>query len=200
MRKAVMRSPLHSLGQFSPALRLMVLATLVLGLGYPLLVTGISQLALSSQANGSLVHRDGRVVGSTLIGQVYDDPSYFQGRPSAAGDGYDPLATSASNLGLDSPDLVKQVAERRAAAAKRDGTPPDEVAPDALLASGSGLDPQISPEYAAQQVARVARERGVDPSQVRELVAQHTSGRTLGFLGEPRVELLGLNLALDALR
>jgi K+-transporting ATPase ATPase C chain len=193
-----MLSPLHRLGQFAPAVRLMVLATLLLGLGYPLVVTGISQVALSSQANGSLVHRDGKVVGSTLIGQVYDDPAYFQGRPSAAGDGYDPLSTSASNLGLDSPELVKQVEERRAAAAKLDGTAPDEVAPDALLASGSGLDPQISPEYAAQQVARVARERHLSETVVRRLVADHTAGRTLGFLGEPRVNLLELNLALDA--
>jgi K+-transporting ATPase ATPase C chain len=194
-----MNSPLNRFGQFAPAVRLMVLATLVLGLGYPLVVTGISQAALPSQANGSLVHRDGKVVGSTLIGQVYDDPSYFQGRPSAAGDGYDPLSTSASNLGLDSPELVTQVKERRAAAAKRDGTPPDDVAPDALMASGSGLDPQISPEYAAQQVARVARQRGVPESRVRALVEQHTSPRTLGFLGEARVQLLELNLALDDL-
>ena len=195
-----MNSPLNRLGQFAPAVRLMVLATLLLGLGYPLVVTGISQVALSSQANGSLVHRDGKVVGSTLVGQVWDDPAYFQGRPSAAGDGYDPLSTSASNLGLDSPDLVKQVAERRAAAAKLDGTDPDEVAADALLASGSGLDPQISPEYAAQQVERVAGERDLPASRVRDLVARHTSGRTLGFLGEPRVNLLELNLALDAAR
>jgi potassium-transporting ATPase KdpC subunit len=195
-----MSSPVSRLGQLAPAVRLMVLATLLLGLGYPLLVTGIAQIALPSQADGSLVHRDGTVVGSSLVGQVYDDPAYFQGRPSAAGDGYDPLSTSASNLGLDSPELVKQVAERRAAAARLNGTDPGEVAPDALLASGSGLDPQISPEYAAQQVARVARERHLSPAEVRRLVADHTTGRTLGFLGEPRVDLLGLNLALDEAR
>ena len=172
---------------------------LVLGVGYPLAVTGVAQVAFRSQADGSLVTHDGKVVGSTLIGQAYDDPSYFQSRPSAAGDGYDPLATSASNLGLDNPDLVKQVEERRAAAVKADGTPAAEVAPDALLASGSGLDPQISPEYAAQQVARVARERGLSEARVRSLVAAHTKGRTLGFLGEPRVDLLELNLALDRL-
>ncbi|MET0837348.1 MAG: potassium-transporting ATPase subunit C, partial [Marmoricola sp.] len=134
------------------------------------------------------------------IGQVYDDPAYFQGRPSAAGEGYDPLSTSASNLGLDNPELLAQVEERRAAAAERDGTAPDRVAPDALLASGSGLDPQISPEYAAQQVARVARERGLHEGEVRRLVATHTQGRTLGFLGERRVDLLELNLALDERR
>jgi potassium-transporting ATPase KdpC subunit len=188
-----------SLGQFGPAARLIVLLTLVLGLGYPLLVTGVGQVAFGSQADGSLVRRDGTVVGSTLIGQVYDDPAYFQGRPSAAGDGYDPLATGASNLGLDNPDLVSLVEERRAAAVKANGTRPDQVAPDALLASGSGLDPQISPEYAAQQVARVARERGLSERRVRGLVEQHTSSRTLGFLGEPRVDLLELNLALDRL-
>ncbi len=188
-----------SLGQFSPALRILVLLTLVLGIAYPLAVTGVAQVAFGGQADGSLVHRDGKVVGSTLIGQVYDDPAYFHGRPSAAGDGYDPLATSASNLGLDNPDLVKQVQERRAAAAKEDGTAPDAVAPDALLASGSGLDPQISPEYAAQQVARVARERGLSEGQVQRAVADHTKGRSLGFLGEPRVDLLELNVALDQL-
>jgi K+-transporting ATPase ATPase C chain len=188
-----------SLGQFGPAARLVLLLTLVLGIGYPLVVTGVAQVAFGSQANGSLVRYDGKVVGSSLIGQAYDDPSYFQGRPSAAGDGYDPLATSASNLGLDNPALVKQVEERRAEAAKSDGTPPAQVAPDALLASGSGLDPQISPEYAAQQVARVARERGLSEARVRSLVAAHTKGRTLGFLGEPRVDLLELNLALDRL-
>ncbi len=186
-----------SLGQFGPAARLLLLLTLVLGIGYPLVVTGVAQVAFGSQADGSLVRHDGKVVGSSLIGQTYDDPSYFQGRPSAAGDGYDPLATSASNLGLDNPDLVKAVEERRAAAAKADGTPPAQVAPDALLASGSGLDPQISPEYAAQQVARVARERGLSEARVRSLVAAHTKGRALGFLGEPRVDLLELNLALD---
>jgi K+-transporting ATPase ATPase C chain len=191
---------MNALRQFSPALRLMVLATLLLGLGYPLMVTGIAQVAMPAQADGSLAHRDGQVVGSTLIGQVYDDPSYFQGRPSSAGDGYDPLATSASNLGLDNPDLVDEVAERRAEAAKRDGTAPADVAPDALLASGSGLDPQISPQYAAQQIARVARARNLSESSVRTLESRYTSGRTLGFLGEPRVDLLDLNLALDELR
>lgn len=188
-----------SLGQFGPAARLLVLLTVVLGLGYPIAVTGVGQVAFGSQADGSLVRRDGKVVGSTLIGQAYDGPSYFHSRPSAAGDGYDPLVTGASNLGLDNPRLVKQVKERRAAAVKADGTPPDQVAPDALLASASGLDPQISPEYAAQQVGRVARERGLSAHHVRSLVEQHTKGRSLGFLGEPRVDLLELNLALDGL-
>jgi K+-transporting ATPase ATPase C chain len=107
-----------SIGQFGPAARLLVLLTAVLGLAYPLSITGVAQVAFHSQANGSLVTRDGTLVGSTLIGQAYDDPSYFQSRPSAAGDGYDPLATSASNLGLDNPELVKLVRQRRAAAAR----------------------------------------------------------------------------------
>lgn len=195
--KSPVQAVVRSMGQFAPALRLTVLATLLLGVAFPLLVTGIAQVAMPGQADGSLVRRDGEVVGSTLIGQAYDDPAYFQGRPSAAGDGYDPRSTGASNLGLDSQELLDQVAERRAATAKRDGTAPADVAPDALLASGSGLDPQISPEYAAQQVVRVARERDLTTAQVRRLVEQHTSGRVLGFLGEPRVDLLELNLALD---
>ena len=190
-----------SLGQFSPAVRLVVLLTLVLGVAYPLAVTGVAQTMFGSQADGSLVSRDGRVVGSSLIGQPYDDePSYFQSRPSAAGEGYDPLATGASNLGLDNPELVELVEKRRAAVARVDGTPPDEVAPDALLASGSGLDPQISPQYAEQQVPRVARERGLSVRRVQALVEEHTKGRILGVLGAPRVEVLRLNLALDALR
>lgn len=190
---------IRSLGQLGPALRLTALLTLLLGVAYPLLVTGIAQVGFPDRANGSVVRRDGQAVGSSLIGQPYADTAYFQGRPSAAGDGYDPLASGASNLGLESPDLVRQVEQRRAALARRDGVAPSQVAPDALLASGSGLDPQISPAYAAQQVARVARERGLARDEVRRLVARHTSGRTLGFLGEPRVELLALNLALDRL-
>ena len=142
---------------------------------------------------------DGKVVGSELVGQSFaDQPQYFQSRPSAAGDGYDPLATSASNLGPESPDLLAAIEERRTAAARLDGTDPADVAPDALLASGSGLDPHISPQYAAQQVARVARERGLSIQQVAALVERYTEGRTLGFLGEPRVNVLMLNLALDA--
>jgi K+-transporting ATPase ATPase C chain len=176
----------------------MLVMTVLLGLAYPLAITGFAQVAFSGNANGSLVHADGKVVGSSLIGQSFGGvPRYFQSRPSAAGDGYDPLASSASNLGPTSPDLLKLIEERRAAAAELDGTPPADVAPDALEASGSGLDPQISPEYAAQQVTRVARERGMSTSSVERLVARYTSGRSLGFLGDPRVNVLLLNLALD---
>ncbi len=127
------------------------------------------------------------------------DPAYFQSRPSAAGTGYDPLSTSASNYGPENPDLVALVEERRAAVAELDGLDGARVSPDALLASGSGLDPHISPAYAAQQVARVARERGLEPARVQELVDEHTQGRALGFLGEPHVNVLMLNMALDRL-
>jgi len=176
---------------------LLVLSALV-GLAYPLVLTGFAQVALPGRADGSLVEQDGKVVGSKLIGQSFEGKAqYFQSRPSAAGDGYDPLASSASNLGPESKDLIKAVEERRTAAAKLDGTDPADVAPDALLASGSGLDAYISPTYAAQQVDRVARERGLDAAVVRKLVDQNTAGRVLGFLGEPGVNVLMLNLALD---
>ena len=209
-----------SLGQLGVAFRTLVLLTLVLGLAYPLAITGIATVGFANKADGSLIESDGRTVGSSLIGQsftkpaeqdgqpildaagqqVYEpDPAYFQSRPSAAGAGYDPLASSASNLGPDSPELLALVQERRAEAAKLDGVDPSAVAPDALLASGSGLDPEISPAYAEEQVARIARERGLDASEVRELVEDHTDGRILGFLGEPTVNVLELNLGLDAL-
>ncbi|RNL62006.1 potassium-transporting ATPase subunit KdpC [Nocardioides marmoriginsengisoli] len=186
------------LRQLTPALRAMVVLTVLLGLAYPLALTGFAQVVVPGRADGSLVKRDGVVVGSSLIGQSFaDQPQYFQSRPSAAGDGYDPLASSASNLGPESPDLLAAINERRTAAAALDGTPPADVAPDALEASGSGLDPHISPRYAGQQVDRVARERGLSESAVRRLVEKYTSGRTIGFLGEPRVNVLLLNLALD---
>jgi potassium-transporting ATPase KdpC subunit len=181
-------------------LRMIVVMTVILGLAYPLAMTAFAQLAVPGRADGSLVGRDGTTVGSSLIGQSFvDHPEYFQSRPSAAGDGYDPLASGASNLGPTSPELTKAIEERRAAAARLDGTDPAQVAPDALTASGSGLDPHISPAYAEQQVARVAAARGLEVSAVRRLVAAHTQGRTLGFLGEPRVNVLELNLALDRL-
>ena len=142
------------------------------------------------------------MVGSSLLGQLFTDdkgdplPQWFQPRPSAAGSGYDPLASSASNLGPENPALVKLIGERKAAAAALDGVAPSSVPPDAVTASGSGLDPDISPAYAYQQVDRVARARGLDPAQVHALVASHVSGRGLGFLGEPTVNVLALNMAL----
>lgn len=209
-----------TLGQLGVALRTLLLLTVVLGLAYPLLMTGIAQVGFADKADGSLVERDGQTVGSSLIGQdftlpveedgeavldeaglpVYEpDPRYFQSRPSAAGTGYDTLASSASNLAPTSPDLLTLVEARRVAVAELNGINPEDVAPDALLASGSGLDPHISPAYAGQQVSRVARERGLDEGDVRTLVDEHTDGRLLGFLGEPAVNVLALNLALDDL-
>lgn len=186
--------------QLGAALRVMLLLTVLLGLAYPLALTGFAQVAVRDRADGQLLRRDGVVVGSALIGQSFDgEPRYFQSRPSAAGDGYDGLASGASNLGPESPDLLKAIEERRTAAAALDGTDPAKVAPDALLASASGLDPDISPLYAGQQVARVARERGLSVDAVRRLVREHTRGRDLGFLGEPHVNVLELNLALDRL-
>lgn len=180
------------------ALRMLLVMTVVVGLAYPLAMTGLAQVAFPGRADGSVVDRDGTAVGSSLIGQSFDGrPEYFQSRPSAAGAGYDPLASSASNLGPENEDLIAAVEERRQSVAGLDGTDPDEVAPDALLASGSGLDPHISPEYADQQVARVARERGLSEDTVRALVDEFTEGRMLGFLGEPHVNVLRLNLAAD---
>ena len=179
------------------SVRMVLVLTVLLGIAYPLVVTGVAQVAFPGRADGSFVERGGRVVGSSLVGQSFGrDPRYFQSRPSASG--YDPLATGASNLGPESPVLLRQVQQRRAAVARLDGTDPADVPPDAVTASGSGLDPHISPEYAAQQVARVAQARGLDPATVRRLVEQNTDGRALGFLGEPGVDVLMLNLALDA--
>lgn len=198
------------------AIRAMIAFTLILGLGYTLLITGIGQLALPFQANGSRVHTsDGQLTGSALIGQSFTDaegaplPEYFQSRPSAAGDGYDGGASSGSNLGPNSDDLVTAIGDRRAAIQELDPrrSPNEgsetiadpEIPADAVTASGSGLDPDISPAYAYLQVARVAAERGLDEVEVRALVESHVQGRDLGFLGEPRVNVLQLNVALDTL-
>ena len=188
------------------AVRAMLVFTLVLGVGYTLLVTGISQLALPWQANGSLVQNSaGDTVGSALIGQSFMDPSgaalaqYFQSRPSAAADGYDGEASSGSNLGPENPDLVSAIEQRRAAIAELEGVDPSQVPADAVTASGSGLDPHISPAYALLQVPRVAAARGLTESEVRSVVEAHLQQRDLGYLGEPRVNVVELNLALDAL-
>jgi K+-transporting ATPase ATPase C chain len=188
------------LRQIGAAVRALLVLTVVLGLAYPLTMTVVAQLAFPDNADGSLVEREGTTVGSDLIGQSFaPDPRYFQSRPSAAGEGYDPLASSASNLGPENPVLIDMVRQRRTAVSALDGVPAEQVAPEALLASGSGLDPHISPGYAAAQVDRVARERGLPAASIRALVDQHTEGRVLGFLGEPRVNVLLLNLALDRL-
>ncbi len=195
-----------SLRQHWAALRVLLVLTVVLGVLYPMAVLAVGQLALRSRADGSLVSADGRTVGSALLGQSFADangnplPQWFQPRPSAAGEhGYDPTASGASNLGPDNPVLVKQIEARRAAVAAFNGVPPSAVPPDALTASGSGLDPDISSAYAFLQAGRVARARGLDPAVVRALVASHVTGRGLGFLGEPTVNVLALNLALQRL-
>jgi K+-transporting ATPase ATPase C chain len=180
-------------------LRALLVLTLVLGVAYPLSLLAIGQLAFNDRANGSLISSDGTTVGSRIIGQSFSGPEWFHPRPSAAGEGYDPLASSASNLGPTSEELLDLVEERKTEAAALDGVDPSRVPPDALTASGSGLDPHISPEYAQQQVARLAKARGLDRAVVQALVDEHTDGRFLGFLGEPTVNVLELNLALQVL-
>ena len=195
------------------ALRMLLVFTVITGIAYPLLVTGVAQAVFSDQANGSLVKKNGTTVGSSLIGQDFNlpkknpndanevarpDPKWFQPRPSAYD--YNPLSSGASNLGPNDPGLVKTIKERRAAIAAFDGVDPKDVPADAVTASGSGLDPDISKAYAAEQVNRVAKARGLSTAAVRRLVAGNTHSRPLGFLGEPYVNVVELNLALSQLK
>ena len=186
------------LRQSLAGLRLLLVLTVVLGLAYPMAVYGVGRL-VPDRADGSMLTVDGSVVGSRLIGQAFDGDEWFLPRPSVAGDGYDPLASGASNLGPENPDLLATVTERKRAVADREGVDTSAVPPDAVTASGSGLDPDISPEYARLQVERVARVRGLDPAAVGGLVDDHVQGRDLGFLGEPHVNVLELNAALAVL-
>lgn len=183
-----------------PALVLFVLLSALTGLAYPLLVTGVAQMAFAEQANGSLIRRDGQVIGSALIGQSFSDPAHFWGRPSATGPmPYNAAASSGTNLGPSHPALHEAVRQRVAALRQAD---PQNLAPvpvDLVTASASGLDPHISRAAADHQVARVARAKGLSRDSVQQLVQQHTEAPWLGFLGEPRVNVLRLNLALDAL-
>ena len=184
--------------QLRPALMVLAVLTLITGLLYPLAITGIAQVLFPRQANGSLILIDGKPVGSSLIGQPFDAPKYFWGRPSATSPfPYNAAASSGSNLGPTNDALIKAVQARIDAFKAVD---PDNSLPlpvDLVTASGSGLDPHISPASAEYQMRRVARIRGMEEAAVRQLVSQHTEGRQLGILGEPRVNVLALNLALD---
>jgi K+-transporting ATPase ATPase C chain len=187
------------------AVRALLILTVVLGIGYPLAILGVGQLALPAQANGQLVTVDGEVVGSAIIGQSFTDadgaalPEWFQSRPSAAGSGYDGGASSGSNYGPENEDLIAAIVDRQAAIAELEGATREEIPADAVTASASGLDPHISPEYALIQVPRVAEARGLDESAVRELVESMIQGRDLGYLGDPTVNVLKLNIALAGL-
>ena len=184
-----------------PALSLLVVMTVLLGLAYPLMITGIARLVMPEAAAGSLIYRDGQLIGSGLIGQAFSDPKYFRGRPSATQpEAYNGLASGGSNLGPLNPALIEQVSgyikELHAA-------DPDQGAPvpvDLVTTSASGLDPEISLAGASYQVARIARARGVEPTVVEKLIADHARGRVAGLIGENRVNVLALNLALDELR
>lgn len=189
------------------AARAMLAFTLILGVVYPLAATGAAQVLLSPQANGSLLSGSGgAVVGSSLIGQSFTDaaveplPEYFQPRPSMAGDGYDAAASGGSNAGPENPKLVDAIAERRAAVAAFNGVSENSVPPDAVTASGSGLDPHISLAYAELQVRRVAEARSVPEGEIRAMVEQSTQGRDAGLLGEPRVNVVVLNNLLQQSR
>jgi len=194
-------SALRSGRQLVAAVRALLLATVVLGLVYPLVVWGFAQLVAPARADGSLVSVDGGIVGSSLIGQAFVDadgdplPEYFQSRPSASD--YDGAASGGSNLGPNSSDLVDAITERQSQVAAFNGVTPADVPADAVTASASGLDPGISPAYAAIQVARVAAARGASEADIEGLVTEATHGRDLGFIGAAYVNVLELNLALD---
>jgi potassium-transporting ATPase KdpC subunit len=189
------------LRQLRPAILILILFTLITGFAYPMAVTGIAQLVFPSQANGSLIVRNGKTLGSELIGQSFDDPKYFWGRLSATADfPNNAAASSGSNYGPLNPDLTAAVQARISALHTADPGNTLPIPVDLVTASGSGLDPDISIAAALYQVARVARARGMTESDVTALVRQFTEGRQLGFLGEPRVNVLRLNLALDAIQ
>ncbi|ADG79831.1 Potassium-transporting ATPase KdpC subunit OS=Tsukamurella paurometabola (strain ATCC 8368 / DSM/ CCUG 35730 / CIP 100753 / JCM 10117 / KCTC 9821 / NBRC 16120 / NCIMB 702349 / NCTC 13040) OX=521096 GN=kdpC PE=3 SV=1 [Tsukamurella paurometabola] len=187
--------------QLLAGLRMFAVLTVILGGIFPLVIWGVGQVAFSNAANGSQIERDGQVVGSKLLAQEFDGPQWFHARPSASD--YDTTATGGSNLGPFSDKLVAQIEERRARIAAEDSVPGNPVAPaevpaDAVTASFSGVDPYISPAYARQQVARVAQARNLSAERVTALVGEHTQGRQLGYLGQERVNVVTLNLALSS--
>jgi len=185
------------LNHIRPALVMVVLFTGLLGVAYPLAVTGVAQAAFPSQANGSLVKdADGKVVGSALVGQAFVQPAYLHPRPSAAGEGYDASASSGTNMGPLNADLAARVKDDTAKLKAEN--PTGAIPADAVTASASGLDPHVSPQYAAFQISRIAKARGVKEAQVREVIENHIEGRTFGVLGQPRVNVLLTNRALDA--
>ena len=185
------------LSQVRPAIVSTLLFTLLLGVGYPLAITGVSMLAFPFQAGGSLLKdSSGKVIGSALIGQGFAKPQYLHPRPSAAGNGYDASASSGSNFGPLNADLIKRV--KGDADALRKDTGQGQAPDDAVTTSGSGLDPDISPVYAQLQADRIAKARGVPADLVRRLISEHVQGQWLGFVGQPRVNVLQTNLALDA--
>ena len=178
------------------AVLMTIVTTLLLGVGYPLVVTGLAQVLFRDKANGQLIERDGKIIGSRIIGQGFSSPGYFRGRPSAAGMGFDAANSGGTNLGPTNKKLIDSV--QAAVDAARKENPSSPVPVDLVTTSASGLDPHISPAAAAFQVPRVARERGVSVADLERVVAAHTEGRQFGFLGEPVVNVLELNLALDA--
>ncbi|BFU92249.1 MAG: potassium-transporting ATPase subunit KdpC [Nitrospira sp.] len=187
--------------QIRPALTMLIVLTVLTGLLYPLTVTGLAQLFFPDQANGSLIVREGKVVGSKFIGQYFDKPEYFWGRPSATAPfPYNAAASGGSNFGSTNPVLLEAVKARVAALRTADPGNDLPIPVDLVTASGSGLDPHISPAAALYQVKRVAQARGLDENSILMLVSKHTEGRQLGVLGEPRVNVLELNLALDVLK
>ena len=179
--------------------KMMLVLTLLTGLAYPLAVTGLCQVLFRNQADGSLVRAHGRIVGSSLIGQNFKGPEYIQPRPSASGtDGYDPTSSGPANLGPTNQKLADRVRDSVAALRKANPDYTGPIPADLVTSSASGLDPEISPASADVQAARIASARGIPVDQVRSLIARNTQGRDLGFLGEPRVNVLAINLALDA--